>query len=77
MKKSFSQSVSEPEFVVSIYNISTDQSKDDYHLETAGDYILNTLLVTATIGFSSTLVCLSFFVCLFVQRFSSNLQTLQ
>ena len=45
MKKSFSQSVSEPEFLLSIYNISTDQSKDDYHLETAGDYILNTLLV--------------------------------
>ena len=46
MKKSFSQSVSEPEFLLSIYNISTDQSKDDYHLETAGDYVLNTLLVT-------------------------------
>ena len=45
MKKSFSQSVSEPEFLFSIYNISTDQSKDDSHLETAGDYVLNTLLV--------------------------------
>ena len=45
MKKSFSQSVSEAEFLLSIYNISTDQSKDDYHLETAGDYVLNTLLV--------------------------------
>ena len=53
MKKSFSQTVSEPEFLLSIYNISTDQSKDDYHLVTAGDYVLNTLLV-----------CL--FVCLFV-----------
>ena len=42
MKKSFSQSVSEPEFLFSIYNISTDQSKDDSHLETAGDYVLNT-----------------------------------
>ena len=57
MKKSFSQSVSGPEFLLSIYNISTDQSKDDYHLETAGDYVLNTLLV-------ASLVCL--FVCLFV-----------
>ena len=28
-----------------LYNISTDQSKDDYHLETAGDYVWNTLLV--------------------------------
>ena len=45
MKKSFSQAVSEPEFLFSIYNISTDQSKDDSHLETAGDYVLNTLLV--------------------------------
>ena len=54
LKKSFSQTVSEPEFLLSTYNISTDQSKDDYHLETAGDYVLNTLLV----------VCL--FVCLFV-----------
>ena len=45
MKKSFSQSVSEPEFLFSIYNISTDQSKDDSHLGTAGDYVLNTLLV--------------------------------
>ena len=53
MKKSFSQTVSEPEFLLSTYNISTDQSKDDYHLVTAGDYVLNTLLV-----------CL--FVCLFV-----------
>ena len=53
MKKSFSQSVSEPEFLFSIYNISTDQSKDDSHLETAGDYVLNTLLVVS-------LVCLSF-----------------
>ena len=44
-KKSFSQSVSEPKFLLSIYNISTDQSKDDYHLETAGNYVLNTLLV--------------------------------
>ena len=45
MKKSFSQSVSEPEFLFSTYNISTDQSKDDSNLETAGDYVLNTLLV--------------------------------
>ena len=45
MKKSFSQTVSEPEFLLSIYDISTDQSKDDYHLVTAGDYVLNTLLV--------------------------------
>ena len=45
MKKLFSQSVSEPEFLFSIYNISTDQSKDDSHSETAGDYVLNTLLV--------------------------------
>ena len=45
MKKSFSQTVSEPEFLLSTYNISTDQSKNDYHLETAGDYVLNTLLV--------------------------------
>ena len=57
MKKSFSQTVSEPEFLLSTYNISTDQSKDDYHLVTAGDYVLNTLLV-----------CL--FVCLFVHTFS-------
>ena len=54
MKKLFSQSVSEPEFLFSIYSISTDQSKDDSHSETAGDYVLNTLLV----------VCL--FVCLSV-----------
>ena len=53
MKKSFSQTVSEPEFLLSTYNISTDQSKDDYHLVTAGDYVLNTLLVVS-------LVCLSF-----------------
>ena len=41
--------------------ITTDQSKDDPHLETAGDYVLNTLLVVS-------LVCLSFFlfVCLSV-----------
>ena len=45
MKKSFSQTVSEPDFLLSTYNISTDQSKDDYHLVTAGDYVLNTLLV--------------------------------
>ena len=45
MKKSFSQTVSEPEFLLSTYNISTEQSKDDYHLVTAGDYVLNTLLV--------------------------------
>ena len=45
LKKSFSQTVSEPEFLLSTYNISTDQSKDDYHSETAGDYVLNTLLV--------------------------------
>ena len=57
MKKSFSQTVSEPEFLLSTYNISTDQSKDDYHLVTAGDYVLNTLLVCLS-------VCL--FVCLFV-----------
>ena len=49
MKKSFSQTVSEPEFLLSTYNISTDQSKDDYHLVTAGDYVLNTLLVTLVI----------------------------
>ena len=42
---SFSQTVSESEFLLSTYNISTDQSKDDYHLVTAGDYVLNTLLV--------------------------------
>ena len=61
LKKSFSLTVSEPEFLLSTYNISTDQSKDDYHLETAGDYVLNTLLVVS-------LVCLSFclFVCLSV-----------
>ena len=53
MKKSFSQTVSEPEFLLSTYNISTDQSKNDCHLETAGDYVLNTLLVVS-------LVCLSF-----------------
>ena len=41
-----SQTVSEPEFLLSTYNISTDQSKDDYHLEMAGDYVLNTLLVS-------------------------------
>ena len=66
MKKSFSQTVSEPEFLLSTYNISTDQSKDDYHLVTAGDYVLNTLLVVS-------LVCLSFclFVCLFVCLSSS------
>ena len=40
LKKSFSQSVSEPEFLLSTYNISIDQSKDDYHSETAGDYVL-------------------------------------
>ena len=40
MKKLFSQSVSEPEFLFSIYSISTDQSKDDSHSETAGDYVL-------------------------------------
>ena len=45
MKKLFSQSVSEPEFLFSIYNISTEQSKDDSHSDTAGDYVLNTLLV--------------------------------
>ena len=45
MKKSFSQTVSEPEFLLSTYNISTDQSKEDCHLVTAGDYVLNTLLV--------------------------------
>ena len=61
MKKSFSQTVSEPEFLLSTYNISTDQSKDDYHLVTAGDYVLNTLLV-------ASLVCL--FVCLSVLQFS-------
>ena len=52
MKKSFSQTVSEPEFLLSTYNISTDQLRDDYHLVTAGDYVLNTLLV-------SLFVCLS------------------
>ena len=61
LKKSFSQTVSEPEFLLSTYNISTDQSKDDYHSETAGDYVLNTLLVVS-------LVCL--FVCLSVLQFS-------
>ena len=60
MKKSFSQTVSEPEFLLSTYNISTDQSKDDYHLVTAGDYVLNTLLVCL-------FVCL--FVCLSVLQF--------
>ena len=61
MNKSFSQTVSEPEFLLSTYNISTDQSNDDYYLVTAGDYVLNTLLVVS-------LVCLSFclFVCLSV-----------
>ena len=49
MKKSFSQTVSEPEFLLSTYNISTDQSKDDYHLVTAGDYVLNTLLVNTSL----------------------------
>ena len=44
-EKIISQSVLEPEFLLSIYNINTDQSKDDYQLETAGDYVLNTLLV--------------------------------
>ena len=57
MKKSFSQTVSEPEFLLSTYNISTDQSKDDYHLVTAGDYVLNTLLVGL---FVCLFVCLSF-----------------
>ena len=66
MKKSFSQTVSEPEFLLSTYNISTDQSKDDYHLETAGDYVLNTLLVYLFV-----------FVCLFVLQFSWKLYTLQ
>ena len=59
MKKSFSQSVSEPEFLFSIYNISTDQSKDDSHLETAGDYVLNTLLVLSVCLFVCLFVCLS------------------
>ena len=49
MKKSFSQTVSEPEFLLSTYNISTDQSKDDYHLVTAGDYVLNTILVCLSV----------------------------
>ena len=62
MNKSFSLSVSEPELSLSIQNISTDQSEDDYHLEMAGDYVLNTLLVVS-------LVCLSF--CLFVCLSSS------
>ena len=53
-----SQTVSEPEFLLSTYNISTDQSKDDYHLETAGDYVLNTLLVCL---FVCLLVCPSIF----------------
>ena len=63
MKKSFSHTVSEPELLLSTYNISTDQSKDDYHLETAGDYVLNTLLVLFR-----WFVCHSFclFVCLSV-----------
>ena len=58
-EKIISQSVLEPEFLLSIYNINTDQSKDDYHLEMAGDYVLNTLLVL--------FVCL--FVCLSVLQF--------
>ena len=56
MKKLFSQSVSEPEFLFSIYSISTDHSKDDSHSETAGDYVLNTLLVGLSVCPS---VCLS------------------
>ena len=54
MKKLFSQSVSEPEFLFSIYSISTDQSKDDSHSETAGDYVLNTLLVCLCVCLSET-----------------------
>ena len=49
-EKIISQSVLEPEFLLSIYNINTDQSKDDYHLETSGDYVLNTLLVICIDG---------------------------
>ena len=65
MKKSFSQTVSEPEFLLSTYNISTDQSKEDYRLVTAGDYVLNTLLVIVpdSVGGYSLFVS---FVCLFV-----------
>ena len=59
MKKSFSHTVSEPELLLSTYNISTDQSKDDYHLETAGDYVLNTLLVLSVCLFVCLFVCLS------------------
>ena len=49
MEKLFSQTVSEPKFLLSTYNISTDQSKDDCHLEAAGDYVLNTLLVCLSV----------------------------
>ena len=58
MKKSFSQTVLEPEFLLSTYNISTEKSKDDYHLVTAGDYVLNTLLVCLFVCLS---VCPSVF----------------
>ena len=85
-EKIISQSVLEPEFLLSIYNINTDQSKDDYHLETAVDYALNTLLVASLVCYSRqprlglatyslfvSLVCLSVFlsVCLFVCLSSS------
>ena len=68
MKKSFSQTVSEPEFLLSTYNISTEQSKDDYHLVTAGDYVLNTLLVIVAsprLGLA-TYSLFALWLCLFV-----------
>ena len=79
MKKSFSQTVSEPEFLLSTYNISTEQSKDDYHLVTAGDYVLNTLLVIvasprlglATYSLFASWLCLSF--CLSVDLLKNGL----
>ena len=58
-EKIISHSVSEAELLLSIYIISTDQSKDDYHLETAGNYVLNKLLVVS-------LVCLSVFLSVFI-----------
>ena len=63
MKKSFSQKFSEPELLLSTYNISTDQSKDDYHLETAGDYVLNTLLVFCLFVYLD-FVCVCYFLVL-------------
>ena len=69
MKKSFSQTVSEPEFLLSTYNISTEQYKDVYHLVTAGDYVLNTLLVVIVASPRLGLATYSLFalwLCLFV-----------